>query len=230
MATKKAATIVCVALVAFSLAWLFFLERPDATSEGTRPGDPTSPERPGDTSLSGLAPAPIDPAAEPGRDGGASADVPDAGRTRPRPIGRLHDIEEIKEQIYAMEIESIDRVHLLDELVQTGDRDTRELWEEAWGGVDDWKSTHNGFHLERNDDGSLVFIPDEATTRMYTFFENLEIYAYDEERKEFVNEVDYYGKRIYNVIKFIDDEALAMMTISGAKVDLQIYQKTPERE
>jgi len=91
--------------------------------------------------------------------------------------------------------------------------------------VDDWKKKTNGFKLEKNDNGDLVFSPDEQTARMYTFFENPQAYTYDEENKEFVNEVDFYGKTIYNVAKFINDDVLVMMTISGRKVDLNIYQK-----
>ncbi len=138
------------------------------------------------------------------------------------------DIEEIKRQIYERQIDSIDRIHLLDEIVQTGDADTREFWGKRWSGVDDWKRTGNGFDLRMNDDGTLLFFPDPETARTYTFFENIEVYHYDEERREFVSEVDYYGKPIYNVVKFIRPDALVLMTISGPKVDLNIYEKSGE--
>jgi hypothetical protein len=135
------------------------------------------------------------------------------------------DIEEIKRQVYEREIESIERIHLLDELVQTGDADVRKFWGADWNGVDDWKRASNGFRLENADDGTLIFIPDEETARTYTFFENLEVYTYDEANRAFVNEIDYYGKTIVNVVKFINDDVLAMMTISGRKVDLSLYQR-----
>ncbi len=134
-------------------------------------------------------------------------------------------IEEIKQQIYDRQIESVDQIPLLDELVQTEDKDVRQFWGDGWSSVDDWKKEENGFKLEKKDDGSMMFNPDAATARKYTFFETPKSYKYDPEHKEFVNEVDYYGKTIYNVAKFINDDVLVMMTISGSKVDLNIYQK-----
>ena len=110
--------------------------------------------------------------------------------------------------------------------IETGDADTRGFWGDGWSGVDDWKRSSNGFSLEKADDGTLIFIPDEETTRIYSFFENLEVYTYDEENRAFVNEIDYYGKTIFNVVKFINDDVLAMMTISGSKVDLNLYQRS----
>jgi hypothetical protein len=150
--------------------------------------------------------------------------------TTPSPVRReaprvlyLNDIDDIKHEIYAREIESTDRLHLLDELVQTGDMDTRELWNRDWSGVDDWKSERNGFTLQRTEDGSLVFHPDQATMDLYSFYETLQAYEYDETTGEFVSEIDYFGKPIRNVLKFIDEDTLVMMTISGDKVDLNIY-------
>jgi hypothetical protein len=151
------------------------------------------------------------------------------GESEPRTAPLSDDIEEIKRRIYEREIESIERLHLLDELVQTGDADTREFWGDDWSGVDDWKRSSNGFSLERSDDGALIFIPDEETARTYSFFESLEVYAYDEANRAFVNEIDYYGKTIVNVLKFIDADVLVMMTISGRKVDLNIYQRSAEQ-
>jgi hypothetical protein len=119
----------------------------------------------------------------------------------------------------------LDQIPLLDEIVQTGDKDVRQFWGDGWSSVDDWKKEENGFTLEKKADGSLVFNPDATTARKYTFFETPKTYTYDPEHKEFVNEVDYYGKTIYNVMKFINDDVLAMMTISGPKVSLNLYQK-----
>lgn len=134
-------------------------------------------------------------------------------------------IEDIKEKVYERQIESLDQIPLLDEIVQTGDKDVRQFWGDGWSSVDDWKKEENGFTLEKKTDGSLVFNPDATTARKYTFFETPKAYTYDPEHKEFVNEVDYYGKTIYNVMKFINDDVLAMMTISGPKVSLNLYQK-----
>jgi len=144
---------------------------------------------------------------------------------KPETFDYPDNIEDIKEQIYKRNIEYIEQIDQLDELVQTGDTDTREFWGDDWTSVDDWKKKSNGFGLKKNDDGSLIFTPDEQTARTYSFFENPLAYTYDEENKEFVNEVDFYGKTIYNVAKFINDDVLVMMTISGRKVDLNIYQK-----
>jgi len=145
------------------------------------------------------------------------------GRREPARVLYLQDIDDIKHEIYAREIESVDRLHLLDELVQTGDTDTRAYWNRDWSGVDDWKDEQNGFSLQRTEDGTLIFHPDEATMALYSFYENLEPYEYDPVKKEFVSEIDYYGKPIRNVLKFIKDDTLVMMTISGDKVDLNIY-------
>lgn len=134
-------------------------------------------------------------------------------------------IEDIKEQVYERKIESVDQIPLLDEIVQTGNKDVRQFWGDGWSSVDDWKKEENGFTLEKKADGSLVFNPGPATARKYTFFETPKSYKYDAEHNEFVNEVDYYGKTIYNVVKFINDDVLAMMTISGQKVSLNLYQK-----
>ena len=134
-------------------------------------------------------------------------------------------IEDIKQQIYALNIESAEQIEQLDKLVQTREKDTRKFWNDDWTSVDDWKKNSNGFSLEKKEDGSLIFTPDAQTARTYSFFENPLAYKYDEENNEFVSEVDFYGKTIYNVAKFINDDVLVMMTISGRKVDLNIYQK-----
>lgn len=160
-------------------------------------------------------------------EGSAAAGDPEEQPDR-RPAPET-DLEEIKRWIYEREIDSLERLHLLDELVRTGDADTREFWAGDWSGVDDWKRSSNGFNLEKAGDGTLIFIPDEETSRIYTFFENVEIYAYDDRYGAFVSEIDYYGKTILNAVKFLDDDVLAMMTISGRKVDLQLYQRDAER-
>ncbi len=137
----------------------------------------------------------------------------------------LQYIEDIKKQVYERQIESVNQIPLLDEIVQTRQEDVEQFWGDGWSSVDDWKKEENGFSLEKKEDGTLVFNPDPATARQYTFFQAPQTYEYDAEHKEFVNEVDYYGKTIYNVVKFINDDVMAMMTISGTKVDLSLYQK-----
>jgi hypothetical protein len=134
-------------------------------------------------------------------------------------------IEDIKKQVYERQIESVNQIPLLDEIVQTREADVQQFWGDGWSSVDDWKKEENGFILEKKEDGTLVFNPGPATARQYTFFQTPQTYQYDAEHKEFVNEVDYYGKTIYNVVKFINDDVMAMMTISGTKVDLNLYQK-----
>lgn len=139
-------------------------------------------------------------------------------------------IEEIREQIYDLNIEHVSDIELIDEIVQTGDADTRPFWEADWASADSWKKKSNGFSLEHNDEGKLIFSPDEQTARAYTFFENPLEYTYDEVNREFVSETDFHGKPIYNVAKFIKDDVLVMMTISGEKVNLQIYDRNAGQE
>jgi hypothetical protein len=167
---------------------------------------------------------------DPNEDLHTRASPSEAEERQPETVYHPEDVEEIKKQIYDREIEYIDQIYLLDDLVQTGDADTREFWGHNWSSVDDWKSVDNGFSLTKLDDETLVFSPDEETTRLYSFFESLQLYTYDEQRREFVNEVDYYGKKIRNVAKFINEDVLVMMTISGRKVDLNIYQKGAAEE
>jgi hypothetical protein len=169
--------------------------------------------------------APVDVASAPPREPRLDLDTNDAAEPPPRRILYLHDIDDIKHEIYAREIESVDRLHLLDDLIQTGDMDTRELWDSDWSGVDDWKEEANGFSLQRIDENVLIFHPGPETMQLYSYFEEIVPYEYDPETHEFVNEVDYYGKPIRNVLKFIKDDTLVMMTISGEKVDLNIYDK-----
>lgn len=138
--------------------------------------------------------------------------------------------EEIKQQIYSLEIETVDDLDLLDEVVQTGDADTKDLWSAGWRSVDDWKREDNGFHLEPQEDGTYKFFPDEETSRSYTFFETPKTYTYDEVNKEFYWETDYYGKIITHKARFINDNVLVTALISGDKVVLDIYEKNPYGE
>ena len=89
------------------------------------------------------------------------------------------DIQEIKKQIYDLNIEYVEDIPLLDSVVQTGDAPTRDFWQGNWMSVDDNKQDLNGFYLRPQEDGTFVFFPDEKTTRTYTFFETPKTYTYD---------------------------------------------------
>jgi len=146
------------------------------------------------------------------------------------PVYHPKDLQEIKKQIYDINVEYIEDIELLDEVVQTGDNDVREFWGGDWRSADDWKSEENGFSLEQNTDGSYTFSPDEVTTRSYSFFETPQSFSYDQDRNEFNWEVDYYGKTITNKFRFINDETAVLMIISGRKVTTNIYRKNPPPE
>ncbi len=137
------------------------------------------------------------------------------------------DIQEIKKQIYSLNIESVEDIPLLDKVVQTGDAPTRDFWQGNWMSVDDNKQDLNGFYLRPQEDGTFVFFPDEKTTRTYTFFETPKTYTYDPVKKEFYWEINYYGKTISHRARFINDNVLAMMLISGNKVTLDLYERGP---
>jgi hypothetical protein len=137
------------------------------------------------------------------------------------------DIQEIKKQIYDLNIEYVEDIPLLDKVVQTGDAPTKDFWQGNWLSVDDNKQDLNGFYLRPQEDGTFVFFPDEKTTRTYTFFETPKTYTYDAAKREFYWEIDYYGKTISHRARFINDNVLAMMLISGRKVTLDLYVKGP---
>lgn len=143
------------------------------------------------------------------------------------PVYHPKDIEDIKKQIYNLSIEDVDDIPLLDSVVQTGNAPTKDFWIGGWASVDDSKEEVNGFKLEPQKDGTFIFYPDENTTKTYTFFETPKTYTYDPVKREFYWEMDYYGKTISHRARFINDNVLAMMLISGRKVTLDIYQKQP---
>jgi hypothetical protein len=144
------------------------------------------------------------------------------------PLPHPKDIQEIKKQIYDLEIETVDDIPKLDRVVQTGNAQTRDYWTGDWTSVDDNKEIPNGFNLEPQPDGTFTFYPDEQTARTYTFFETPQSYKYDPAKREFSWDIDYYGKIITHRARFINNNVLAMMLISGSKVTLDIYQKKPE--
>ena len=143
------------------------------------------------------------------------------------PVYHPKDIEDIKKQVYDLCIEDVDDIPLLDSVVQTGNTPTKDFWIGGWASVDDNKEEINGFKLEPQDDGTFIFYPDENTTKTYTFFETPRTYTYDPVKREFYWEMDYYGKTISHRARFINDNVLAMMLISGQKVTLDLYQKQP---
>ncbi|MGH0032647.1 MAG: hypothetical protein ACQGVC_22875 [Myxococcota bacterium] len=134
-------------------------------------------------------------------------------------------IEEMREAIYARQIDRLDRLHLLDEFVETGDRDTRELWETEWGSADDFKDEGNGFALQKGEDGRFYFVPDAATMRQNSLLEPLGTYEYHEDGKVFVQKTHYYGKPMVSALKFLREDVVVMMIVSGDKVDLNIYEQ-----
>lgn len=144
------------------------------------------------------------------------------------PLPHPKDIEAIKKQIYDLCIETVDDIPKLDRVVQTGNAQTRAFWAGGWTSVDDFKEEANGFNLEPQPDGTYIFYPDENTTKTYTFFETPRTYQYDPTKKEFFWEQDYYGKTISHRVRFINDNVVAMMLVSGSKVSLDLYQKQPQ--
>jgi hypothetical protein len=136
------------------------------------------------------------------------------------PIPR--DLEGIKSYIYADEIEYLDDIPVLDELVQVRNRAPEELWGGDWGSVDDWKRRQDNFRLEQTESGFTFTSPKDGVRE----------FLYEEETGDFVWEMDYYGKIISQRAKFLTEDTLAMMIISGDKVAVSLYQKgaLPESE
>lgn len=137
-------------------------------------------------------------------------------------------IEEIREAIYARQIDRVDRLYLLDEFVETGDADPREMWGTDWGSADDFKDENNGFALLKGENGSFYFVPDAETMRQNSLLEPLGAYEYHEDGGVFVQKTDYYGKPMMSALKFLREDVLVMMIVSGDKVDLNIYEQARE--
>ncbi|BCS96789.1 hypothetical protein DSLASN_24210 [Desulfoluna limicola] len=125
-------------------------------------------------------------------------------------------LEGIKQQIYDMNIEYIEDLDALDAAGQVTDQPPEVLWQGDWSSADDWKRRGDGFRIEQRDDGTYALFPDADTSRSY---------AWDDEKGEFAWEQDYYGKIITHKARFIDDDVLVLMKISGRKVALDIYRK-----
>ncbi len=135
------------------------------------------------------------------------------------------DIEDIKRQIYDLNIETVEDIPLLDRVIQTGNAPVQEYWKGDWVSVDDNKEDKNGFYLQPQADGTFIYFPDENSTRTYTFFETPKTYTYDPVRREFSWQLDYYGKTITHRARFVNEDVLVTMLISGEKVTLDIYTR-----
>jgi hypothetical protein len=135
------------------------------------------------------------------------------------------DIEELREAIYDRQIDHVDRLHLLEDLVEIGDADPRDLWGTDWGSADDFKDDDNGFALLKGEDGRFYFVPDAQTMRQNSLLEPLGAYEYHEDGEVFVQKTRYYGKPMMSALKFLREDVLVMMIVSGDKVDLNIYEQ-----
>jgi hypothetical protein len=212
MNRKHAALVLAGVLLVFCVLYFFFARGSEPLQEAN--------------DIPAQNPAPPQWATE---EGEASPDRAEGaqGEEKTEAVHHPKDIEGIKKQIYDLNIESVEDLPRLDSVVQTGNAPTRDFWLGGWASVDDFKEETNGFKLEPQGDGTFMFYPDENTTRTYTFFESPKTYTYDPVKKEFYWELDYYGKTISHRARFINDNVLAMMLISGTKVTLDIYQKQP---
>lgn len=125
-------------------------------------------------------------------------------------------VEGIKQRIYDINVEYVEDLEKLDAMGRVRDLPPEALWTGEWSSVDDWKRRRDGFRIEQGADGRYAFFPDSDSSRSY---------AWDEEKGEFSWDLDYYGKIISHKARFIDENTLVLMTISGRKVALDIYSK-----
>ncbi|HOJ13179.1 MAG TPA: hypothetical protein PLS81_00205 [Deltaproteobacteria bacterium] len=219
-AAKRFPLAFAAALVAALCALYLYLDARDDTARS--PATPASSAALGGGQMEPLPEAaPGSRVRAPGALDAAKGDV-EAGVLEP-----TEDIEEIKRRVYRLNIEDVDDLPLLDTVVQVKDKDVKPFWKGEWESVDDFKGSVNGFFLMPREDGTFVFFPDEETTKTYTFFETPKVYTYDPVKREFSWEMDYYGKRISHKARFITDDVLATMLISGSKVSLELYRRRP---
>lgn len=132
------------------------------------------------------------------------------------PVEEVATVESLKEQITDIAVEYTDDIPLLDDLVQESASEPEELWEGDWVSIDDWKRNNDSFTVGKNEDGAFELIPDKDSTQSY---------SYNEETKEFEWVLDYYGKKITHKAKFISEDVMVLMKISGIKVALDIYKR-----
>ncbi len=126
------------------------------------------------------------------------------------------DEHEAKQQVYDLNIEYLEDLALLDELVEKSDQPPSKRWQGSWVSYDDWKRRPDSFSIEPDEDGTYGFFPDRKSSQAFN---------YNEEKDEFVWGRDFYGKIITHKAKFINDNLLAVMKISGRKVALDLYKK-----
>lgn len=211
--TRHAVWAVAGLLVGFALALLF---GGDASREGETAARPVVASQRPELPRRGDPPATPEPRPIPSQ-APAPVGEPEPGEWATAPV------EAFKRALYELDIDSVDRLAELDTFVAVGDADPRSFWDTDWTGIDDWKDEPDDFRLERTEDGALIFVPGERSRRTYTFFETMNEYAYDEATGEFVYETDFYGKPITNIVKFLREDVMVMMVVSGDKVDLNIY-------
>ncbi len=136
--------------------------------------------------------------------------------TETEPVEEVETVDSLKELITDIAVEYIEDVPLLDELVQESASEPEDLWEGEWVSIDDWKRNNDSFTVEKNEDGAFELIPDKDSTQSY---------SYNEETKEFEWVLDYYGKKITHKAKFLSEDVMVLMKISGIKVALDIYKR-----
>lgn len=134
-------------------------------------------------------------------------------------VAEYADVEEIKKKIYNMNIEYIEDLENLEQIIQTGETDQTNFWEGDWYSVDDWKRRHDAFQLEIDENGSFSFATEDR------IHQPSQAFTFDNEKREFYWEEDYYGKIISHRAKFITPSTLLIIKTSGVKVNLDIYEK-----
>lgn len=148
--------------------------------------------------------------------------TPDIPESAEEPLNeREAHVDRIKKQIYDINVEYIEDVPLLNDIVQDSAAEPLGLWEGKWVSVDDWKRYDDLFTIETDKTGAFKLVPDQ---------DGAQSYHYDEEKKEFSWELDYYGKIITHKAKFISDDVMVLMKISGIKVALDIYTRIPNEQ
>jgi hypothetical protein len=125
-------------------------------------------------------------------------------------------VESIKQQLYNYNIEYTDDLEYLDDMVQPSAANPPALWSGDWVSADDWKRYDDTFKIEKDESGNYRFIPESDGAKSY---------SYDKEKKEFVWEMNYYGKIITSKARFITDNVMVLTKISGEKAAVDIYHR-----
>jgi len=125
-------------------------------------------------------------------------------------------IEGIKQQLYNYNIEYTEDLEYLDDMVQPSAANPPALWSGDWVSADDWKRYDDTFKIEKDESGNYRFIPESDGAKAYT---------YDKEKKEFVWELNYYGKIITSKARFITNDVMVLTKISGEKAAVDIYHR-----